>query len=230
MWGDYDTKILRADPANLVFYGGLDERTGTTAVDKSQFGNNGTYVSTTLDAIASPFGTSAAFFDGSNDRVSLSAAVADMDEQQGTMGAWFKIAADEWIDGEIREGISIYHDSGEFIRLGKQTATDKFRFDVVPTTGSQLNAVWDSSGTTGWFHAAATWDLVPSTKNARIFINGVFITNNNDTDTVLDAVTAMSIGVQGDAADAKRFLGHIHKPFIFKSILTDPVIENIGHI
>ena len=128
--------ILGTSPELLEFYYPLDETTGTTAVDASGKGRNGTHVGATLGAYTTPFSRPAPLFDAVTDYVdiyssSLASALATWSE--GTVVAFVRVSgAGVWTDGVARSILQISDSAqGNRVNLWKYSVSNQVRFQRV---------------------------------------------------------------------------------------------------
>ncbi len=159
------TGVSEASDPNLIGWWKLDETSGLTAEDSSDFGNDGTLPEMTGDEWTNGIVGGALDFDGTNDYVSVPNSSSLQITSALTMAGWIK--AEGWGSGtdvdiiarkgednpnnyqlSIADGLAtLYLDDGD---------GSGFRGDTLLNTGQ-------------WYHIAATWDGT----TVRIYVDGV---------------------------------------------------------
>lgn len=160
--------------AGLIGYWKLDETSGTTVMDSSGNGNNGTmqYMSPATDRVSGKFGN-ALDFDGNNDRVSFGTpALFNNLNNFYTMSAWVKFTYNHNNHCCTRI-FATYKNFGRYTGL------------ELRTSGDGASALFGSrgSGSTGairgdYLISDDKWHLVTGVRNNNVFslyIDGVFV-------------------------------------------------------
>lgn len=147
--------------ANLIAWWKLDETSGTTATDSSNYGNNGTLTNGPL--WMSGIKDNAVYFDGSNDYIEMTdASVWDFGTGDFTLSAWMKSTNSGW--GWV---LSRLNDAttGDLWRFGtKSDNTLIFKDTVAWQDVNSTASVNDGA----WHHVAA----VRSSGTVTLYIDG----------------------------------------------------------
>lgn len=174
----YIPRVLSLYPANLIGYWVLDERSGTTADDRSAQGNDGTYAAAGItygvDGIAD--GSTAVAFNGNNTYVQIGSAgfAADWNGDKGSAIAWAKAdSAARWSDGLVAWWFHVRatDDANYNIAFGKiSNNTIQWR----RRSGGAITSVSKTVGApVGWEMMGMTWDL--AIPEIRAYHNGVLV-------------------------------------------------------
>ena len=182
----------------------LDETVGTTAVDSSGNGNDGTLgnMDPGTDWVAGQVG-GGLDFDGTNDYVDVGSdsSLDDIFVNGGTVSAW--IYAADW--GDIDQGrivdksSNVNAKSGWVFQVDGTSGNNRLRFEA-GFSGSDGGWVTpDNSISLGsWIHVAVVYDSNTSANDATLYVNGVALSvteiNNPSGDYQSDAAYAMRIG------------------------------------
>lgn len=169
----YVDKVKSVFGSSLIAYYPMDELTGTTAIDASGHGYNGTYNGVTLGQTGIGDGKTCPSFDGSNDHVNIySAGLAGaMTWQEGTISLWFKVnSVSDWTDSTARK---LYYigDAGAANKLDMYKKSTANGIYCSYYGGSTADAIaFDKIGALGWTHLAITWSLAGD--YFKFYING----------------------------------------------------------
>jgi len=160
----------------LVGHYKLDETTGTTAIDSSPFGNNGTYsaeYNTTTDSVEGKIGRAADFFTadpGGDARVTAPFLNALKNSKKMTIASWINLAPDSAGAGIGRMGFVQTSDLFIFMR---DWNNPYFRF-IAPAWGTQwgdwILGAWIPENT--WVHLAVTYDYDAVGAPPKFYFNG----------------------------------------------------------
>ncbi len=158
----YSQKLLGIQPADLIAYWKLTEKSGTTAVNaEGTAARDGTYarnVTTmgTVEGIGD--GNTAPDFDGTNDEINVySANLSDaFDGDEGSIAGFLKAAdANVWTDDLSGIGLLLAKDGSNevaFRHWGNNTIQG-----VRKAGGVTSNIAKGSTSPTAWFHITLTW-------------------------------------------------------------------------
>jgi hypothetical protein len=187
------------DPiGGLAGYWPLDEGTGTSTSDKSQFASTGTLTNGptwTTGQIGS-----AVDFDGADDYID----VGDINYLEGADGAPFSIAG--WFNRDTftTDDTIVAKETGPNLNSGYIVyvkSTDELVFSVDSGTGDYTLTSTQTFTTTGWNHFVGVWDE----RGARLYINGNLATTTavGTASNVQDYSSANSfrIGAESDAGN-----------------------------
>jgi len=165
----YTQKVIALAP---IAYWPLADLSGSTAVDESGNGRNGTYSNVTLGQPGIGDGRTGASFNGTTSYVDVSAARTAFNGNEGTLAGWIRITSvGVWTDATFREFVRFLADGSNIVLIDKSSTNNGVRFS---RTGGGTNKVaTDTSlaGTLGWFHVAMTWSK--SADQQIHYINGV---------------------------------------------------------
>jgi hypothetical protein len=163
--------LLYANSASPIGYWDLEEGSGTTANDRSTFGNTGTITGATYTTGKVGKGL---IFDGTDDVINAGSASNLDDLSQLSVGMW------------------MYHTGGSSIKA-LATKTDASTANGWVFTASNLGGSYlafsadysttDLSCTTGtgafssnvWQHVAVTWDGTATCSGVKVYVNGIQI-------------------------------------------------------
>ena len=166
--------VLALNP--LAFWP-LNELSGTTAIDATGHGYNGTLGATTKAPTigqAGQFGNTCYSFDG-GDLVNIYTAglAGAFSGAKGTLAAWMKVYDSTVWGTTPRKVVNLYVDDSNYIDLRKNNQANQFVFSYkAGGTSSGITATGQSN--TGWMHVGLTWDKTAGeTGEAKAYINGV---------------------------------------------------------
>jgi hypothetical protein len=158
----YSQKLQGIQPADLIAYWKLTEKSGTTAVNaEGTAARNGTYARNvtamgTVDGIGD--GNTAPDFDGTNDEINVYSADLSgaIDGDEGTLAGFLKAEnANVWSDDLSGLGLTLGKDASNelaFRHWGNNTV------QVVRKAGGVTsNIAKGSVSTIAWFHMTITW-------------------------------------------------------------------------
>lgn len=202
-WGNYKSRVLGTEPTNLIQYLILNQTSGSTAVDSSPEGNDGTYSGATLANATGPDGRPVPLFDGVNDHVNVYSAGFDSDwnGQEFTVSLWGKVLnAAVWTDGTIKLMINLHVDADNKFFILKSNVSNEI---TVQYTASAVDKIINISiSTINWFNIIVTVSL--ASDEMKIFLNGIqqgatittlgtWIGNLDSSNTVLAAFNTAGI-------------------------------------
>lgn len=172
----YTSKVKAIAPANLIAFWPMAETSGTTIVDESGNGRNGTYSNVTLGAAGMGDGRTAVSFNGTTSvgNVYSASLAAAFNGQEGSFSQWCRVSgAGVWTDGLIRRSLYFLSDSSNRVGMLKPVANNEI--DCLYVAGGTAEGAGKTSfSPTGWFHLGLTWS---KTADQMIFyVNGVAIT------------------------------------------------------
>jgi len=185
----YTNKVKALNP---IAYWPEAEPSGTTIVDESGNGRNGTYSNVTLGQSGIGDGrTSALYVPASNSYGNVySAGLAGaFNGAAGTVALWVKVrAASVWSDGTVRMLFRLLSDGNNYIQVQKDVAAGTFKFEYAAggTFKTRFSAAQSS---TNFLHIAATWDKAAD--QVKCYIAGV-----------QEGATLTGLGVYAGALDA----------------------------
>ena len=161
--GAYYNKLLGVEPSSLIGYWKMDEASGSTIVDTSPQGNDGTYVGVTLEDTDGPVpGDKAPLWTDTADSGDVYSAgfAADFGKTKGTLVIWAKVKeVGVWTDGADRFLFHLGKDiSTSEVAIAINAGNDGIVFTYVAASTIDSFTVTGQSGI-GWEHWACTWDL-----------------------------------------------------------------------
>lgn len=216
-WSLYDTTLSHPTYADMVLnhnpelYWRMGELTGTTAVDSSGNGNDGTYNSgVTLGqpgAIAGDSSTSVLFDNTTSAKITSLYSPFTVGSQRTFMGWAYRNATTDADQLFGSDGVN-----PAMLRL--EPGSEDVKFWAETSTGGGLwSAAWP--GTSQWVHWALTYD--DSTSTAELFINGT----SQGSKTTGDVFSGSSGHiVVGGPYSSSFFNGYMQDFAIFESILS----------
>ncbi len=157
----YTNKVIALSP---IAYWPMAESSGSVALDASGNGRNGAYTGVTLGNAGIGDGRTSAGFDGAtayNNIYSVSLSTA-FNGSTGTLALWLRVSAvGLWTDATLRY-------LADFLSVD---GTGNYRVQIIKAAGTPANidVTWRSNAvsktismpsgsSTGWLHAALTWD------------------------------------------------------------------------
>jgi hypothetical protein len=216
----YDSEVLADTPAG---YWKLDETSGTSAVDSSGNGNNGTYIGgITLNNRTLADGTKCPDFNGSTGYVNLGTPTALNFKDVWSLEAWViedvLATAEKYIISEGYNGGStaIYYAMAASIGLGSG-GTGKIGTGVYD--GSWRTLLEPTAPTAGTlYHYVATHDGT----NMRVYRNGLLVAGPTAAAVAGNiSYTNVSIGARQDPGLQGPWDGGIGRVAIYHSVLSD---------
>ncbi len=202
----------RGQTAGLVAAYGFNEVSGTTAIDASGNGNNGTISGATRTASGKYGG--ALIFNGTNAVVTISNS-ASLDLTTGmTIEAWLNpsVVNTAWRD-VIYKGKDNYYLEGTSMSAGVPGIGGTFG------TSDQVLYGAVALPTNTWTHLAATYDGTTT----RLYVNGAQVASQAQTGAIATSTNPLQIG--GDSFYGQFFQGTIDEVRIYNVALTAAQIQ-----
>lgn len=170
-------KVQDIQPADLLAYWKLADESGTTMLDSSGNGRNGTASGVTWGDPGIGDGVKAAKFDGVNDYCNpYSSGFNNVwNGQEFTISGWFKVAsASVWTDGQTRTIFSFRNQDSpvDSIVLRKDSANNQLTCEY-SANGVTKSVTVTSYSPTGWVHFAVTVSYSTGTGEMKFFLDGV---------------------------------------------------------
>jgi chitodextrinase len=206
------TVPANAQTAGLVAAYGFNEGAGTTVIDTSGNGNNGTISGATWTA-SGKYGN-ALVFNGANALVTINNSASLQLSTAMTLEAWVNpsVVSNVWED-VIYKGLDNYYLEGTSGNGGVPVIGGTFGgSDVV------LNGTAALSANT-WSYLAATYDGTTT----RLYVNGVQVASQAQTGAIATSTDALQIG--GDNLYGQFFQGIIDEVRIYNVALTATQIQ-----
>lgn len=164
----YTNKVIALSP---IAYWPLAEPSGSTALDASGNGRNGSYTNVTLGQTGIGDGRTAASFNGTTSFCNIYSASLNgaFTGGENTIAFWAKGTTDAvWSDGINRQLFRLFVDASNFVRFIKG-ADNVLNASYV--AGGVSNGIGGGTpGLTGWNHIAFTTSKVANQR--KLFING----------------------------------------------------------
>ncbi len=197
---------------NLVGWWKLDESSGTTAVDSSGNGNDGTVRGNPLWVEGKLGG--ALELDGAGDYVDCGTSAVFNIQDEITIAGWIKVAAFNvaW-QAIIAKGDNTY-------RLSSIGSDDFLHFGLTGTNPGSINGVLDVTDDQ-WHHVAGVYNGA----EARIYVDGVLDSNATCTGQIRTSSSNLCIG---ENAGLSRYLdGLIDDARLYNKALTQDEIKQV---
>lgn len=220
--------------ANCIAAWPLNEASGTTAIDATGHGYNGTYIGATLGVAGIGDGNTAISLSGAAGErgVNIYSAglAAAFNSAEGSISGFFKVSdIADWSDGTERFIVRLETDANNFVYYSKKT------------TGPKLWWGYDAGGTydavdglyhnpTGWVHIAITWSK--SADQLKCYLNGV---QQGTTQATLGtwsgnlASTKTMIGSARSDANTSQFKGSLARFSLYNAALTQAQIQALAY-
>ncbi|MEQ8211062.1 MAG: LamG domain-containing protein [Lacipirellulaceae bacterium] len=223
------SEVLRLASSGLIGHWKLDETSGTTAVDSSDSGYDGTYTNGATPGSAGVRGY-AADFDGSNDYITVSGGSDYNLQQNVTVSCWAKSDTATW--------------SGWGCLVSKRnqfylhpSAGGTYIYFAGDTTGSGDHSAGVDMATIGsiqnWHHYVGVYDY--DAGEVRFYVDGVLrATTTLTANTSLESDTgALTIGWDDGLGGTRYFDGKIDDVRLYNCTLTNAEVAElyglIGH-
>lgn len=228
----YSEQVKSIFGSSIIAYYPMDELTGTTAIDASGHGYNGTYSGVTLGQTGIGDGKTAPTFDGLNDFLNIySAGLAGaMTWQEGTISLWCKVdSAADWIDSTVRRLFYISDDTTHnVIYIYKKSAANGIYAGYIGNSTADAMA-FDKINATKWIHVAITWSLAGD--YFKLYLNG---SQQDVAQTTIgtwsSAPTAryMNVGCQDSASGSIPWKGSLAHFAVGNAALSDAQIARLA--
>jgi hypothetical protein len=210
--------ILLSTPAaaQLRLLMSLRETSGTTAVDQSSLGNNGTYTNGVALATSTPMpnGAVAAKFDGSNDYVAV-ANEANFDFTGAmTVACWIKVDVfDADFQAIVCKGNSAW-------RLARDGSTNFIQFSCSGLTTNTKVVSLTSVNDGQWHHIAGVY----TGSQLQIYIDGQLNNTASASGSIATNSSAVDIG-RNSGASGREFDGAIADVIVYNGALPGTTIQ-----
>jgi hypothetical protein len=191
---------------------GFNENSGTTVVDASGLGNNGTTLNTTW--ATGKYGN-ALSFNGTNSWVTANNAAALNLTNRMTLEAWvYPTTTNGWRTVIMREPNANYYldsSNGSFTGAGPSAGVNNGTFqDVYGSSSLPVNT---------WSHLAATWDGT----TLRVYVNGTQVASKAISQTTVTTTSPLRIG--GNSTWGEYFAGKIDEVRVYNRALSMSEIQ-----
>jgi len=206
--GFYKSEVLADNPLG---YWELDETSGTTALDSSGNGNNGTYVGGITQGTSGAFsGSSAVLFDGSTGYVDLGGIWSGANEL--TIETWVNVSSSTGGFQAVVSSLAL----SQFAHL---QLSDIGNITTYTDTGTLNFNNISQNPVDDWRHIA----LVAESGNSKIYIDGIEVSSN--TATFASVNSASSIRIGSGYAGGRFFNGLIDDVAIYDHALSSADIN-----
>lgn len=172
LYGGYAEKVVSIQRANLLAYWKLSEPAGTTVVDASANGRNGTYTGVDLGQTGIGDGGTAPLFDGTSDYANVySTGLRDaLNTSELTIALWLKVSGSGvWSDATTRYLVEVSADSNNRISL-LRSATNGVLVCAYRAGGTLKQVLTSAQSSTGYLHLALT--VSKSADQVKGYLNG----------------------------------------------------------
>jgi len=206
--GAADKKTVKED--GLVAYWSFDEGKGTAVKDLSGNGNN---LEIENQWTKGKVG-SALLFEGNDSIISIE------DQENFTFENGFSIMA--WIKvNDESDYQSVFNNCQFFLRKDAPEEGGKLSIFLSSSSCEPRASTIDALETDKWYCAAATWNG----KDLKIYLDGVFQSQQERSDMLCDAVTATIGGGQLGSTNTNGWKGAIDELKIYRKALTEKQIK-----
>jgi hypothetical protein len=174
--GNYHKKVLATEPANLIGYWPLWEKSGSVADNlEGTAARDGAYIGVTLGEAGIGDGRSCPYFDGTADVCNVySASLAGaFNGAEGSVALWARVSgAGVWVDGASRYLVNLRANGSNFFRCVKGSgAADDILYWTYAAGGTQSQRARSGMTEVGWMHLAVTWSA--GSDELKAYYNGV---------------------------------------------------------
>ena len=206
--------FTQAPGQNLVGYWRFDETSGTTAVDSSTYGNNGTLNNATRTD-SGKYGR-ALVFNGTNARVTIPNSASLQLTTAMTLMAWVNpsTVTSAWRD-VIYKGSDNYYLEAMSTNSSRPAGGGTFGSTTVETYGTAALAA------NTWTHLAVTYGA----GTLRLYVNGTQVSSLARTGNLLTSTNPLEIG--GDSIWGQYFAGMIDEVRVYNLALTQAEIQAV---
>jgi hypothetical protein len=218
---------VQAQDPDLLGWWKFDDGTGTTAVDSSGNGNNGTFVGDP-EWVAGKFGSGLLFDGQGGERVSLGGL--DVPSGAMTITAWFKANNLDTPGNDPRMVSKAFGGAGNdhiWMLSSSRISNEKFlRFRLKTNDGQDTSEIKAGSFEVGeWIHGAVWWDGT----DMKVYKNGAEVGNmaKGGTSVALDPAVQAAIGNQPIGAENRPFDGTIDDVRIYARALTETELAQV---
>lgn len=166
----YTNKVIALSP---IAYWPMAESSGTTVLDASGNGRNGTYTAVTLGRPGIGDGRTAAGFDGSTSFANIYSASLDgaFNNAEGTMMVWFRfLSAGVWTDATARQFFQLRADANNLAVIRRTTTNNQLQDQYVAGATAKNVSIVSLGGSLAWNHMAVTWSK--SADQVIAYVNG----------------------------------------------------------
>jgi hypothetical protein len=222
----FDQQLTGSEPGLSAYYR-FDERTGSTVVDATGNGNDGT-LSGSVNRLN--FLGQALELDGFGNAVTVADNASQTGMTELTLAAWVKLDALGTIQSVIAKSEDGVDEAFELNILADGRITLTVSSDGIGGDLGFARSTADAAGQLEageWYHIAGTWDGINPTT---MFINGVDVTDAGGTSvagTVNDSAVDLGIGSSIDGSDvhSRKFDGQIDEVAIFSTGMSSADIQ-----
>jgi concanavalin A-like lectin/glucanase superfamily protein len=193
----YTNKVKALSP---IVYFPQAEASGTTIVDESGNGRNGTYTGVDLGQTGIGDGRTCPSYDGTNDYGDIYTAglAGAFNKDEGTLALWLKVSgAGVWTDATSRRALLLQTDTSNRVSILRSSSNNQLV--ATYTAGGTQKQVLIATSSTAWLHLAITWSK--ANDQAIVYFNG---TQSGSTQTGLGTWS-------GSLNSATTLLGAISK-------------------
>jgi hypothetical protein len=187
--------------SSLIAYWPMNETDGTTTVDRSGNGRNGSYTSVTLANADAPtkLGGKAPKFDGTNSYCSIAGASlnAAFSPAEGSFSIWGKVTNESVWNMAILALMTSFVDANNRVVLRKHAAAGSI--GCVYSAGGTAEVIAKATTTLAWFHIAMTWSV--SEDKAILYFNGSPVSESSALGTWVGSTTVHLIGAYSATPD-----------------------------
>jgi hypothetical protein len=228
----YANKVLNTAAANLIAYYPLNEKTGTTLIDRSSKGRNGTSTGFDLSGYAGiGDGNTAPLLDGVNDFGNIYSAglAADFNGAAGTVSLWFRMAsAGVWSDGITRRALNLQADANNRVLVQRSASANAFN-GVYIAGGTTKTVSFTGVSSLDWMHFALTWNK-PADQLIG-YLNGVASTPQTGLGTFVGAL-ASTVVLIGAGAQTPTFVssGYLAHVALWSATLSASQISSLAQV
>jgi hypothetical protein len=215
----------------LLLYWKFDEASGTTAIDSSGNGFNGTYTGVTgaptpsalLPPVTFPDPSSRQFVTAKQEAVELANAPAALKPQNNlTITVWYRSPATDTNGGEI---LTLGENYALVLRPSRIGTVELSKVHPGGTTWTVCSAAAAGYLGSTWHHLAGVF----SPAGMRLYFDGALVATNPDgADLVYPLGTSLVVGRSGNGANGVDYNGYMDEVRVYGRVLSDAEIAALA--
>lgn len=230
----YTDNVRAITAAPLLEYYPLADASGSTAVDESGNGRNGTYGGgVTLGVTGIGDGRTAASFSTGNVNIYTAGFAGAFNGQEFASSIWLKVSgAGVWTDGTVRRALSLRTTGSDLCIIARDVTNNSLTITYTATSGGSVTKALTLTGlsTTDWFHLGVI--ISKSGDYARAYYNGVqAILTQTGLGTFTGSLsTTLTTLAAGSTSNVTPWSGAAAHAAIFGSGLTSADMAILGRL
>lgn len=214
----YAKDVLATNP---IAYWKLNEGSGSTIVDSSGNGYDGSYTGVTWDGTTF-LGDSVPYWDGTNDvgNVYSAGLASAFDLDEGCMLIWVKIASGTWSDSVFRAMMNFRRDGSNYVYIAKTNSTDIVQF-FRSGNGTTDIVNYTTSAPTDFFSMMLSWSV--ANDEFKAYFNGSQV-GVTQTGLVASAGSGLD-NTRATLGAATTAPGNVHDGYLSQSMVWDSPVD-----